>query len=356
MASNLIPQHYTLNGEQRNIHEFSAFVTQKLRQSNLATWEREIFLFYSEWLNTEDTITVQSSGSTGPPKQIKFKKWQLFESALQTGRYFRFNELGNLLLCLPARYIAGKLMIVRALVYGLNLIIQEPGSDPFAHLETKVDFAAVTPHQLHQAITNGSPVSKAKTLIIGGGQISTDLLTIIQELSTACYATYGMTETLTHIALQRLNGQGKSDLFTCLPGIKIRTDNRKCLVITVPFIKDEIVTNDVIERISNIQFRWLGRADNVINSGGVKIFPEQVEAQLAKLIDENFYISSIPDNALGQKLILYIEGRTPLFKEKTQLMEQMKQLLPSHHCPKEIKYIHQFEYTRTGKIIRNNFL
>lgn len=341
-----------LNGKTCAIDEFKHFVQDQLHHHKPENWLHDLYSFYAEWFDPGDEIKVQTSGSTGPVKNIRFKKSQLIESARQTGNYFGLDKMSKILLCLPVGFIAGKMMVVRALVYGLDLIAIKPGSAPLAHLGQTVDFAAMTPHQVFQSLEKGGGFTKISTLIIGGGQVSTELHEKLQNQTTACYATYGMAETLTHIAVKRLNGPDLKNYFQCLPGIKLKKDERGCLIISADYLSEEIVTNDVVELISEKGFTWLGRFDNVINSGGIKIFPEQVEEKISGFVRGNYFISSLPHPALGEKVILVIEGQEPSTNEKSILLENMRKILPGHECPKEISFVEKFELTSSGKINR----
>lgn len=352
MANHALGDIVVLNGKTWPKDEFVSFARNQLDHQKPESWWRDLYSFYVEWFGTGEEIIVHTSGSTGLPKNIRFKKSQLLASARQTGNYFRLDEMSNCLLCLPVGFIAGKMMIVRALAYGLNLIAVKPGSDPLAHLQQKINFAAMTPHQVFHSLGSGRDLSQIETLIIGGGQISPVLLGKLQALPTACYATYGMAETLTHIAVKRISGPNPQNYFNCLPGIKIEQDGRGCLIISADYLSEKIVTNDVVESISEKEFAWLGRIDNVINTGGIKIFPEKIEVELSGLLKGNFFVSSTPDPVLGEKVILIIEGKEPSAQEKSTLIDHLKNSLPHYHCPKEVYYFPKFVFTSSGKINR----
>ncbi|MCF8372915.1 MAG: AMP-binding protein [Bacteroidales bacterium] len=341
-----------LNGKTWPTDEFKHFVQDQLIHQNPESWLRDLYRFYVEWFNPDDEIIVQTSGSTGPVKNIRFNKNQLLASARQTGSFFKLDKMNNCLLCVPVGFIAGKMMVVRALVYGLDLLAVKPGSDPLVNLQHPIDFAAMTPHQVFHSLNEGRDLSKVQTLIIGGGQVSPELLVKLQNQSTACFSTYGMAETLTHIAVKRLNGPDQNNHFNCLPGIKIKSDKRNCLVISANYLPEEIVTNDMVELLSDNEFKWLGRFDNVINSGGIKIFPEQIEEKISSLIPGNHFISSSLHPALGEKVILVIEGEEPSANEKSNLFENLRKILQRHECPKEISFVERFEFTSSGKINR----
>jgi len=275
----------------------------------------------------------------------------MIESALRTIDFFNLKSKQNALFCLSADKIAGKMMIIRAFVAKMNLICIEPQHNPLASINDIIDFAAMTPHQVFESMQEGESFKNIKKLIIGGGEISANLQKKIQSLQTACFATYGMTETITHIALKKINGNNRKDFFTILPGIKIKQNENNCLCISLPGL-NEIITNDIVELIDDSNFRWIGRFDNVINSGGIKIHPEQVESSLSRVISDNFFLSSAPDSSLGKKLILIIESKIYSKSKLQQLKQKLTNILPSYHRPKEIIFIDNFIYTKSDKINR----
>ena len=313
----------------------------KLSIEKLPIWN-DVNQFISEWLNGEEELILQTSGSTGKPKSISMKKEWMKNSAQLTENTFGLKKGDSALLCMSIKYVAGKMMVVRALELALDLKVVEPSSSPLKDIDDQIDFAAMVPLQLENS---SNDLDKVKTLIVGGGQVSLQLIKKLQNISTQIYETYGMTETLTHVAIKPLNGPNKSDIFSALDGIHFEIDERDCLVINAPMLSPEsIVTNDIIELINDISFRWLGRFDNVINSGGVKIIPEVVEAKLASvIIDRRFYIVGETDNKLGEKVVLLVEGN------ETELSFQH---LEKYERPKEIYFIPEFVETESGKVNR----
>jgi len=313
-------------------------------------FSEEIHLFLESWFSKSDVIIVKTSGSTGTPKSISLQKEFVINSAKATGAFFDLQENTTALLCLPIQYIAGKLMLIRALTLGWKLDIIESNSNPLKTVEKQYDFTAMVPLQLQNSI---SKIHLIKKLIVGGGVVSSALQEKLQTVSTNVFATYGMTETITHIAVKKLNhsdsfGEKMSrlDFYQTLPNITIYKDERNCLVIEAPKVADEIIfTNDVIELVSDRHFKWLGRFDNVINSGGVKLHPEKIEEKLAKIISTRFFVIGIPDEKLGEKLILFIEGN-----HKEMSFENID--LTKFEIPKEIYFLNQFIETASGKIKR----
>ncbi len=328
--------------------------------STSSDFESETLSFIRSWLQGVDSFKLYTSGSTGAPKEITLTRKQLLQSAKRTIHALGLDQHDTAFICLDTKYIAGKMMLARALEGNMKIVAVEPTSNPLLNVpsETPISFTAFVPLQLHEILKHSESVKKLnqlKAIIVGGGEVSTSLHTDIQKISCPVYATYGMTETVSHIALQRLNGTQGSDHFTVLNGIQIAVDDRGCLVIQLPEFPDKIITNDLIELITSTQFRWVGRYDNVINSGGVKISPEKIEKVVERIfhekkIDRPFIVCGIPDDRLGQKLILVIEG-FPV-SGQTKIPVTLHQYLHPYEIPKQIFNIREFIRTETGKINR----
>jgi O-succinylbenzoic acid--CoA ligase len=330
-----------------------------------------VYQFLKDWFSDEKTIFVQTSGSTGKPKTILMQKKQMMNSAFATGNYFDLKENTTALLCLPVAYIAGKMMLIRAITLGWHLDIIASKSNPLEKVNKSYDFSAMVPLQVENSL---SKINLVKKLIVGGGAVSNVLHQKLQTVSTAIFATYGMTETITHIAVKQLNKFSNiienevdkpvfnplnTNFYKTLPNVTIYKDQRNCLVIKAPKVSEEIIfTNDVIQLISDTQFEWLGRFDNVINSGGVKLHPEKIEEKLSKIIVNRFFVASLFDKKLGEKLILIIEQKNLedaiLIEVKKLLKTKIKNLdtLSKFENPKEIYFSNQFIETATGKIQR----
>jgi O-succinylbenzoic acid--CoA ligase len=280
----------------------------------------------------------------------------MVRSAELTAQALNLKKGNTALICMPLEFVAGKMMLVRALVLDLNLVAVKPSSNPLKQLdkEIQIDFAAMTPMQLMQSLKDKESSAKLrsiKKLIIGGAPVSLQLERELQQLPCEFYETYGMTETLTHIALRRLNGKNRSEFFQALPGIKVRTDERGCLVIHAPHLdQPEVITNDFVEIIKENQFWWLGRADHVINSGGVKIFPEQVEKKLEGMIAQRFIITSLPDPKFGERVVLVIENSTATGFET--LLGLIAEKSEPYEKPRDIFFLEKFPQTNSGKIKR----
>ncbi|HEY9170055.1 MAG TPA: AMP-binding protein [Lutibacter sp.] len=339
-------------------------------KEELIDFSKEISLevadFLIDWFDAKSFVEVKTSGSTGNPKIIQLQKEQMIHSAKATGAYFNLPENTTALLCMSPNYIAGKMMLVRALTLGWHLDILEPTSNPLKNSDKVYDFSAMVPLQLHNSLGD---IYKIKKLIVGGGAVSKDLLHIIQEVKTEIFATYGMTETITHIAVKKLNhfnkviaSETKQSYYSILPNIKISIDKRGCLVIDAPTISEEkVITNDLVELISPNEFKWLGRIDNVINSGGIKLIPEQIEEKLVGIIENRFFVASKKDEILGEKLILVIEDlNIEKLNKSTQavILEDIKnsKLFSIYEIPKEIYFLDKFLETETNKIDRTKTL
>ncbi len=326
-----------------------AEIKKHLRKNDFRSdFEKRIFKFIRLWLNGNEYVPANTSGSTGKPKTIRLEKQQMVHSAKATGQYFNLQKGQKALLCLPVEYIAGKMMIIRAIVLGLDLIVVEPTSNPLEHLETEIDFAAMVPLQVENAIRTG--LDKIRQLIIGGAPLSNMLEDEILQSSVKCYATYGMTETITHIAIRPLNGDNRQPYFQALDNVRFKQDERACLIVHAPLVTPtDVVTNDVIELISDTSFIWKGRFDNVINTGGVKVFPETIETKIESIVGVPFFIASIPHDELGEQVVLIIEG---IPQNHKRLKEDLTSVLSQFETPKKIFFLPEFPRTNSGKIKR----
>ena len=307
-------------------------------------FERITGKFILNWFNSDSFITVTTSGTTGSPKKIQIDKQAMVFSALSTAEFFEL-KAGNLVLnCLSTNYIAGKMMLIRSFVLGFEMDFVEPTSNPLKNNTKVYDFAAMVPLQVENSVNKLVNVRK---LIIGGTKINQNLKNKLLDLPTLVYETYGMTETITHIAVKKIS----DNYFSVLPNVTISTDDRNCLVIDVPRISNvKIITNDVVNIISNYEFELLGRIDNVINSAGVKLFPEQIEIKLAHIIPTRFFVIGIPDDQYGEQLALVVEGNSISFNDGF-----FNDLLP-YEKPKFIYFIPDFLETESGKIKRKETL
>lgn len=265
------------------------------------------------------------------------------------------------MVCLDTRYVAGQMTLVRSLLYGMRIHAIEPTANPLEVVSQDSSFAftALVPYQLQKIVESDlhTRLNSIDTVIVGGSAVSTEIIRRLDAFPARFFATYGMTETLSHVALRRLNGPGRSDFFHALPGVTLGLDHRGCLKIEVSYLQRSLITNDLVELAGDSQFRWLGRADFVINTGGVKVSPEVVEARLESFkiglnLHGRFVISSVPDSEFGERIVLVIEGPAPDENARLELLTTFQKQLPRFERPKEIFSLSRFPETATGKIDR----
>lgn len=334
----------------------------------LSAYEKSTLLFCHQWLNGKSTFSIPTSGSTGKPKSIEVSREQMVASAKMTAGALGLQSGDHALVCLNTDYIAGKMMLARGFVIGMQMTIISSIANPLKSLaiNSSIDFTALVPLQLQTILENETEklkiLNRLKAIIIGGAAVSTLLQKMLQKLSCPVYSTYGMTETVSHIALRRLNGKENSAIYTVFDEVEIDQDHRGCLTIqSVLTGHQTLITNDVVEIKSPKTFRWLGRIDNVINSGGVKIQIEQVEAEISnifeKLGDERrFFIAGIKDDRLGEKIVLIIEGEPLSEPGKKKTEELLASHLQKYAVPKSFYFLPRFLETETGKINRKETL
>jgi len=344
----MIPNYKSVHNQFKLNGQHYTFATLKEQANSLAneseSYKNDIGLFLMDWLNDELTLTVTTSGSTGIPKHFELSKQAMVNSAFATGDYFQLQPTNTALLCLPITYIAGKMMLIRAIVLGLHIDLVVPNSNPLKYLNKVYDFVAMVPMQLENSIIG---LFKVNTLIVGGAKVSHELINKIQKSTSNVYETYGMTETITHIAVRKLNHTLSITNFDVLPNIQISQDERACLVIHAPYLNDKpIITNDIVKLHSATSFELLGRFDNVINSGGIKIHPEQLETKLLTFLDTEFFITSRDNPTLGEEVILVVEG------EERALSKAIFSSFNKHEIPKDILFVNAFKRTTSGKINR----
>ena len=338
-----VHNRFLLNGNHYRFDDLFEIAYSFIKEGE--AHEKAIGDFLMDWIRPNEIITLKTSGSTGKPKLIHYHKQAMVNSALATGDHFGVAIGDKALHCLNADFIAGKMMLVRAMILGLEIDLVPPQGNVLQASDKVYDFAAMVPLQVEQAFED---LDKVKTLLIGGAPCSVQLKEKLKQKSTHCYETYGMTETVTHIASRKINGN--SPLFSPLPGVKLSTDERGCMVIDVPYLTQEkVITNDLVSLKENQHFLLKGRIDNVINSGGIKVIPEEVEAKMAPYIAQPFFIGSREDSALGQKVLLFIEGET-----SAKLLAQLSTIesLSKYELPKEIYSVPAFKRTPNGKLMR----
>lgn len=347
-----------LNGRQLSGKELKHVADKMSSSGSVPAWEQDLGRFLVQWLSDPETITVQTSGSTGSPKPIQIAKRAMVASALATDVALQASHCPDALLCLSPNYIAGMMMVVRAMTYGQNLVTVKPDGHPFRNLAEGVEpgFAAMVPAQVFNSLQDDhfrERFMKIRKLIIGGGEIAHALEELLKDYPGEIYATYGMTETITHIALRRINGSASEEYFSTLTGVTVDLDERGCLIIKASHIsKDPIVTNDLAELADEQHFRWLGRYDHVINRGGQKIIPEQMEKILAPFISQRFYLVGQPDDKFGRVPVLFIESDPWPDFQMSGLQTAIHELLPHYARPVRIYFRSRFEETTSGKVKR----
>ncbi|MEZ4739939.1 MAG: AMP-binding protein [Flavobacteriales bacterium] len=310
-----------------------------------------------ELVTSDAPLSVLTSGTTGPAKRITLDRADLWASAQLTGRTFNLKAGDRALLCLPCDFIAGKMMVVRAMALGLDLHISDPRGSVLENLNTQdlSRFTAMVPLQLHRAISEDRALVEQRfgTILLGGGPVSDRLVEDLRELRTSIHQSYGSTETLTHVALRALNGPSRSDAFHALGEVTFGLDVRGCLVIYTPHLSTpQHITNDLVELIDDRHFLWMGRWDNVILSGGKKIFPEQLEARTAALLPYPHYFTAASDDRLGQAVVLVLETDRPRDEVVPEVMSTLITALDEHELPRRVRTVPSFDRTGSGKVIR----
>ena len=333
---------FKLNGFHLNREDLCRVAYSFIKEGE--DFEKPVGDFLLDWFDGKSYMEMHTSGSTGIPKIIRVDKQAMVNSALATGDFFELHAGNKALHCLPVKYVAGKMMLVRAMILGLDLEFVAPSSHPLRNVDGNFDFAAMVPLQARNSL---SDLHRIKKLIVGGAKINSAVENQLIKLPTQVYETYGMTETISHIAAKSVGEKA----FTVLPNVTISYDDQNCLVIHAPRVSDDVIaTNDIVELVNENQFIFLGRIDNVINSGGIKLLPEQIEEKLAGKIEPRYFISSKEDKELGEKVILVIEGDS--FTVDTSIFDE----LDKYEKPKEILFVPKFKETGNGKIIRKESL
>lgn len=326
----------------------------------MAEWEEEALGFCRDWLGGQASFVLHTSGSTGAPKPIAVPRARMEASALGTGEALGIKAGDKALCCLPVRYIAGKMMLVRAMVLDLHLHIRQPSEDPLAGWppEEPIHFVALIPMQLRQILASGSwqALRQAKAVIIGGGAVPPAVEVAARAVPLPLWATYGMTETVSHVALRALNGtNGHAEAwYQLLPGVEAWTDERGCLCLRGAVTGGEpVLTNDLVT-LEGRRFRWLGRHDLVINSGGIKIIVEEWESKVSvwwqsQGLNAAFALVGVPDERLGEQVVLAVEQTG---EPMPDLLLGLRELLPPYQAPRQIVWLSAWPLTPTGKPAR----
>ena len=306
-------------------------------------------LFIEEWESPKETLTMHTSGSTGVPKPITVRKQQMRASAEMTCRFLGLKRGDTALLCLPTEYIAGKMMVVRSLVSSLHLVSVPPSIHPLLNMDEAIDFAAMIPTQVYHSLHTPCEAERLRNircLIIGGSAIDSQTEAALRSFPNPIYATYGMTETVSHIALRRINGKDAHEGFMPMDGVKVSLSSQNTLIIDAPTLCEEpLQTNDCARILDDGSFVLLGRIDNVVNSGGIKHHIEQLEAKLRMTNNHaTFAFTSVPHPEWGEALVLLIEEGSS--------SDIHLEALTTYERPKHILHIHTLPLTANAKIDR----
>lgn len=311
--------------------------------------------FLEEWNNDSPYVEVKTSGSTGQPKLMLVEKQRMLASARITCDFLGLKSGDSALLCMSLDYIAGKMMVIRSLERGLRLITVEPSGHPlnncqFSIANSQLDFAAMVPMQVYNSLQVPEEKERLKQilhLIIGGGAIDAAMEKELRGFPNAVWSTYGMTETLSHIALRRISSAEASEWYTPFDTVKLSTTDEGCLVVDAPEVcADILTTNDIVELKPDGRFRVLGRKDNVICSGGIKIQIEEVERQLKPYFRVPYLLTKRHDHKFGEVAVLLTEGSVD---EARQICEIH---LPKFYQPKDYIHVETIPLTETGKPAR----
>lgn len=312
--------------------------------------------FLAEWHNDSEFVHVQTSGSTGAPKPMMVEKRRMLASARITCDFLGLRPGNSALLCMSLDYIAGKMMVVRSLERQLRLVTVAPSGHPLSHLSphsshfSPLVFAAMVPLQVYNSLQVSEECERLREirhLIIGGGAIDEAMAAQLKTFPHAVWSTYGMTETLSHIALRRLSGPEASDWYTPFPSVNLSLSVDGCLIIEAPEVCEErLVTNDIAVLSPEGRFRILGRKDNMICSGGIKIQAEELERQLRPHLSAPFMITKRSDEKFGEVVVLLTEG------DISDARSVCEHILPKFHHPRIYLHVAQIPLTATGKPAR----
>lgn len=322
----------------------------KIDKKKLDKIDPEIYQLLEFWKSNKNEILVNTSGSTGKPKTIKISRQQLINSSKATLKHFKLKENTTFLSCLPVKYIGGKMMIIRGIIGKVNFILCKPSVNPIKKLHKEIDFMAITPLQLDSLLKNITIFSKIKLTIVGGGKVSERLIEQLQDIPYDCFETYGMTETVSHIAVRNLKKNTENNPFKCLENNSVTTNSNDQLVINSKYLKiSSLTTNDIAKVTGNKYFTINGRVDNVINSGGFKVSSENIEELLYENFQNKlFFIDKIKCDKLGEKIILIADEKIKL----EELVISIRKIKDKKKRPKEIYFTNRFFYNENQKIDR----
>ena len=310
---------------------------------------------YKKWLDNNNYISIFTSGSTGKPKEIKLEKSRIYASAKISLAYFKLKKGNKVLLVLPAQKVGGLMLIIRSIIGQLDLCYKKPSLNPFkSELTCDFEFCSLTPAQLAAAWESKNSrreTRKINRILLGGSGIPKGLENEIEKEENVYFHSYGMTETISHVAIRILNGDKKTGYFKALEGVTFESNEDNQLIINAPkILSNPLLTNDVAELIDAKKMIFKGRVDNVVNSGGIKLIVEEIENRLSGIFSNEFYLCGIPDEILGEKLVLVIKGS--LKKDESNVLDNKFDFLQKYEVPKVVYLVQDFNYTKNGKLIR----
>ncbi len=343
---------------QHNVWNAETLCSDSNIQRAQPAFVQQALSFCHAWLTGEHIFQMQTSGSTGVPKSIELTRQQLQASAQGTGNFFRLTPEDTALVCLDPTYIAGKMMLLRAMEFEMKAILVEPSRNPFVQpspLHPVPTFFAFVPLQLQEifAANLTDQLAQARAILIGGAPISASLLQKIKTVELPIYQTYGMTETASHIALRKLPEETE---YTTLPNVEIAIDSRGCLQVKGAVTQHRwLTTNDLVQLKSRRQFHWLGRFDNIINTGGVKIPSERIEEAVKdalaaeRIKPRELMVASLPSEQWGEAICLVLEGTSLQGNQEKRIKDYVRDTVHRYAVPKHLIYVDKIPQTATQK-------
>lgn len=331
------------------------------KEVSRSPFEESTFQFVREWISGQEHFQVMTSGSTGQPKTISIGRAQMEASAMRSAEKVRIAKDSTALVCIDTKHIGGMMMLARCLTLGLPIMAQDPTANPLIKIpiDKCVQFTALVPYQVTAILESKHPhlLNNLDKALIGGAPLTRRVTEQLERYQCEFYETYGMTETASHIALRVVNGKNKQPYFEALPGVEISQDERGCLRIEADYLPGAIVTNDLVDITGPGRFVWLGRWDSVINTGGVKVMPEEIEKEIEAIFRKNnlnhrFFIAALPDDKLGSKVVLVLEGLQLSSELLNHSLASLKAAVSPYEFPKELYTVSQFTLTPTQKIDR----
>ena len=343
-----MPEHFHIAGRSYDQDAIRAECVTLTKDPHTADYQQDIWLFIQQWFNDNTHISVRTSGSTGAPSERRIPKEWMRASARVTALALGLHPEDRALLCISAKHIGGMMMIVRSFEIGMRLEIEAPSRSP--KTTQQVDFTAKVPMQVQTLLEANDDLRPFGKIIVGGAPLDPRTERKLLRIETPIYATFGMTETVSHIALRRLSGEMASPLFETVEGVAVSCGDDGRLKMTIAHMDQlELVSNDLVDIIDSQHFIWKGRVDNIINSGGIKLSPEVIESQLSEQIDLAFFIHKQEDAMYGEMVVLCIEGSPT---DTLKIKQAIDAIPKSKQRPKEVYLFDRFSRTENGKLLR----